>query len=251
MNIKIMKNKPEISDEEIQGYMDFDKLLEEQYRFTQSGTKLKFLKIIGFSSSFLAILFFGWLYFNPKHEEGKVPSGDEKPLKAVDNLISLDSIQSNDSPPLAKDLPEISHLKKPIQQEEIKIPKEKKHEPPQITDSSVKKIDDQKEESIYVQAEPVEGYPQLYQYLNDQLQYPEDGIRDSIQGITTLSITLNEKGQVENIEILKSLGPTFDQEALRLIQNMPPWKPATLNQRPVKSKISIPLTFEIKKIKAK
>jgi hypothetical protein len=54
---------------------------------------------------------------------------------------------------------------------------------------------------------------------------------------------------VEQIEVEQSLGEEFEKESVRLIENMPEWKPAKLDGNPVRSRISIPLTFQIQKMR--
>ena len=104
-------------------------------------------------------------------------------------------------------------------------------------------------ESEYVQAEPAKGYSDLYDFFSTNLEYPADGLKDSIQGVQTISFVINTAGKPEQIQVVNSLGEPFDKESRRLIENMPAWKPATLNGKPVESKISIPITFQIQKVK--
>ena len=73
-------------------------------------------------------------------------------------------------------------------------------------------------------------------------------MKDSIQGIMKISFVINEEGKPVSIRTEESLGKPFDGEAVKLIESMPPWKPALLNGKPVKSRISLPLTFEIRKV---
>jgi TonB family protein len=102
---------------------------------------------------------------------------------------------------------------------------------------------------VYVQAEPREGYAHLYAYFNDNLRYPPQAIKDSIEGIETISFMIDKRGKATNFAITNSLGALFDQEAMRLIRNMPDWNPASLNGEPVASQLSVPLTFQLKRIK--
>jgi TonB family protein len=101
---------------------------------------------------------------------------------------------------------------------------------------------------VYLQAEPLEGYTHLYAYFNENLLYPPQAVKDSVEGIETVSFTIDQQGMPTLITITQSLGPLFDQEAIRLIRQMPAWKPATLNGHPVASQLSVPLTFELKRI---
>lgn len=99
-------------------------------------------------------------------------------------------------------------------------------------------------EAGYVQAEPVRGYPDLYEYLSANLVYPAVALKDSIQGVMTVSFVINKAGHAEQIVVLNSLGPAFDEEVQRLIGGMPAWKPALLHGKPVSSKMSLPVTFQ-------
>jgi TonB family protein len=103
-------------------------------------------------------------------------------------------------------------------------------------------------DDIYLQAEPIEGYEALFEFFRENLKYPQDAIKDSIQGVMKISFVINEEGKPVNIRTEETLGKLFDAEAVKLIESMPPWKPALLNGKPVKSRISLPLTFEIRKV---
>ena len=99
-----------------------------------------------------------------------------------------------------------------------------------------------------MQAEPADGYSALYAYFNSNLVYPSEALKDSIQGVETVSFVINTDGKPEKITIRQSLGEPFEKEARRLIENMPLWKPATLNGKAVPSQMSVPLTFQIQKV---
>jgi TonB family protein len=104
----------------------------------------------------------------------------------------------------------------------------------------------------YISAEPIEGFPALYAYFDRELKYPAEALSDSIQGVESVAFIIDKSGNPGKIEIQQSLGEAFDREVIRLLQNMPPWKPATLDGQPVMSKQSVPFTFRItRKAKAK
>jgi protein TonB len=102
---------------------------------------------------------------------------------------------------------------------------------------------------VFIQAEPVAGYPALYEYFMRELKYPAEAVADSVQGVVSVMFTINAQGKPEKIQVEQSLSPALDREAMRVIANMPAWKPATYNQKPMPSRISLPLTFQIKKIR--
>ena len=98
---------------------------------------------------------------------------------------------------------------------------------------------------IYTEAEPVSGYDDLYAYFEKELKYPADA-SVAAEGDVAVTFVINKKGKPEQIKFINSLGPEFDKEVIRVINNMPGWKPATQNGKPVPAKISQSFTFDVK-----
>lgn len=66
----------------------------------------------------------------------------------------------------------------------------------------------------------------LKKYLKKNLIYPIDAMMEKIEGSVYVKILINEDGYIEDADILQGLGYGCDAEALRLVNNMPDWKPA-------------------------
>lgn len=241
--IRIMNVRPEIPEEEIRSYMDFDIVLRHHREALALRNKNTFIK-----NTLIALLISGailstWIVLTResvplKKESAKSPVIKSEPSPAV---VSSDSVTSEEKVVIKK--PQTPSLVKP----QIQTPLSK--------DSSfISKEKEEKEKDmdpVYSQAEPVDGYPQLYTYFASELKYPQEAMADSVQGVVTVVFTINTEGKPEKISIEQSLGEAFDREAIRVIANMPAWKPASFNGKPVASRISLPLTFKIKTLKEK
>jgi TonB family protein len=235
--IRIMKPKPELSDQEIRSYMDFDGLLVKQKQHTPipvgNGLKWGVLVVLLGSISL-------WWFTQEKgvvHPESPMINEkniEDKPQADQSVVDSTETHQQSKEKVVDGKAPNIEQSPAGQQVQKKGTPETPVPSP---------------QESVYFQAEPVEGYAHLYQYFSAELVYPSLAIKDSVQGVLTVAFTVNTEGKPENIHVTQSLGEVFDQEAIRLIQNMPAWKPATLNNRPVPSKIALPLTFQIQKVK--
>ena len=231
VNIKIMKDKPNLTDEEIYSHKDFEELLRMR---TESGKGLFAPKTnwLGFTTWTVAVigLVTTLVYFvSLKSEVGN----DNIPTNNSSKVLNQDSVSST----------------KTIA---IKEPIEKKTQSTPIKKEIISKKDNEAgtqplKNSQFTQAEPVQGYPALYEYFNHELKYPEGMAKDSIEGVVTVSFAISGDGKPNQIKIANSLGKLFDQECLRVIENMPQWKPATINGKPTETRLSIPLTFTIKK----
>lgn len=238
--IKVMKIKPEITDAEIQSYMNFDRLLEK-HKAISNNNRYQRIAIIAVAVVMTAG---GAWYFNMKtssdqHEQNHGQETSNQQPEQSQTLVPDSAnvlTQEEKSPVIAQQKAE---KQTPSKKENLVKPEPAKTEP------SKKETP----KDVYVQAEPVDGYPQLYQYFRSELKYPEVAMKDSVQGEITVVMTISATGATENIRIENSLGPAFDKEAIRLIANMPKWKAATYNDKPVASTISLPLTFQIKRLK--
>jgi TonB family protein len=230
--IIIMKNSPELSDDEIRRYMNFDQLLAARNTKVKAARRSLAIKIA--VPLLLASAFSVWYFVNHRNTPAREDANNTRTLTSPGNVpdvtvpdsvkVATNSIPETSETPVPRKKPVVKT--KPSEAEPVKIA-------PRASDE-------------YIQAEPMEGYASLYHYLNTELHYPTESLKDSIQGVETVSFTISTDGKPGNIVIVESLGESFDTEARRLIENMPAWKPAILNGIPVESKMSIPLTFQIR-----
>lgn len=85
----------------------------------------------------------------------------------------------------------------------------------------------------------------LLQYLASNIKYPNQAASDGVEGSVVISFVINEKGQVLNPTIIKPIGGGCDEEALRVVGNMPKWTPGSQNGKNVSVKITIPIRFKL------
>lgn len=95
-------------------------------------------------------------------------------------------------------------------------------------------------------AAPVEGFQNLYDYFHMHLSYPQEVVADSIEGVVKVGFLVNPDSSISDLKVLQSLGTILDNEALRLVENMPGWKPAVENGVVISSSFIIPVRFNIK-----
>lgn len=69
----------------------------------------------------------------------------------------------------------------------------------------------------------------LMNFINKTRQYPSKAYRKGIQGRVTCSFVVNTDGSISNIQILKGVERSLNEEALRIIASMPLWNPGKIN----------------------
>lgn len=82
-------------------------------------------------------------------------------------------------------------------------------------------------------------------YLATHIKYPEMALLQGIEGTVIVSFIVNTKGELKNIQVLKSIGGDCEKEALRVVNQMPKWKPGSQNGKPVSINMTIPIKFKI------
>lgn len=104
--------------------------------------------------------------------------------------------------------------------------------------------------SITQQPEFPGGMGKFYDYLAKSCRYPEEAIKNHVQGKVFLSFIVEMDGQLSNIKVERSLGSGTDEEAVRMMTNSPKWSPGYSGDQPVRVKYNIPVNFTLKDDKA-
>lgn len=83
-------------------------------------------------------------------------------------------------------------------------------------------------------------------YLASEIVYPPRAFKYLLQGKVYVHFMINDNGSISNALVVRGLDKDLDKEALRIIRNMPDWKPARKDGEPVPMVFTFPVTFSIK-----
>jgi protein TonB len=89
------------------------------------------------------------------------------------------------------------------------------------------------------------GEDKLEHYFKENIKYPTKAKEMRIEGRVICAFIVNEDGSLSDIKIARSISKEFDEEAIRLIKNMPNWKPGKQNGKAVKVNYSLPIIFNL------
>lgn len=89
------------------------------------------------------------------------------------------------------------------------------------------------------------GTSRLYAYLHENIKYPVVAEEKGIQGMVKVTFMVEKDGTITEIEVVKSVDPLLDKEAVRVIRSMPKWKPGKKNGSTVRMKCTIPISFRL------
>ncbi len=108
---------------------------------------------------------------------------------------------------------------------------------------------EEKEDEIFVFVEEQAGFPggeeARIKYLRDHIKYPEMAKESGIQGTVYLKFVVEKDGSISNVKVLRGIGGGCDEEAVRVLKQMPKWKPAKQRGRPVRVWFNMPIKFTL------
>ena len=118
--------------------------------------------------------------------------------------------------------------------EEIATPEPPKHE---------------EEQKVFDVVEQMPSFPggpaALMQYLSSHVKYPVVAEENGIQGRVTVQFVVEKDGSVSDVKTMKSVDPSLDKEAERVVKSMPKWIPGKQNGSAVRVKYFVPVVFRL------
>ncbi len=107
-------------------------------------------------------------------------------------------------------------------------------------------------DGVYSNAEVMPEFPggqdALANYVNNHVEYPQQAIDDNTTGTVRISFVIDEKGKVTGAQLVNGngakVGKGLDEEALRVVNSMPAWKPGKVKGKTVKTRLELPITFQ-------
>ena len=91
------------------------------------------------------------------------------------------------------------------------------------------------------------GDAKLKEWIKKNMKYPSYAKNNGIEGQVLVVFIVEKDGSISNAEVSWGVDPSLDQEALRIVNKMPKWKPGTQNGVAMRVKYRLPITFMLKK----
>lgn len=103
--------------------------------------------------------------------------------------------------------------------------------------------------SVYDVVEQMPSFPGgisgLRTYLNQNIRYPAEAQETCVQGRVVVSFVVGKDGHISDVTVLRSVDPSLDKEAIRVVRNMPRWTPGKQGGEPVRVRYNVPVSFRL------
>lgn len=102
---------------------------------------------------------------------------------------------------------------------------------------------------IYDQVEQMPTFPggtqEFFNYFGHEMKYPKDAFEKKISGKVVVDFVVEKDGSISNVKINKSIYPSLDAEAKRVVEAMPKWNPGKQDGKLVRVKFTMPVSFSL------
>jgi len=113
----------------------------------------------------------------------------------------------------------------------------------------VEEEEEEEEAQIFTVVESMPDFPggdeARIKYLNENIKYPQMARESGIQGRVFVTFVVEKDGSVTDVRVLRGIGGGCDEEAIRVIKNMPKWDPGKQRGKPVRVQFNMPILFKL------
>ena len=113
------------------------------------------------------------------------------------------------------------------------------------------KSDDDDADEVYVAVDKMPKFPggekAMYKHMSENVSFPQEARDNGISGTVVVRFVVEKDGRVTNVKLLRDIGGGCGQEAVRVIESMPRWKPGRVAGKPVRTEFTMPIEFVLNK----
>lgn len=189
----------------------------------------------------------GWTFFDT--DEDLEAEMDLSPLKRDKDEIPMMLPQEK-----VEELPKSEELH--LVDEDVELSQEQP-EQQEILEKPEKADEEEQPEVVDMYNEPVDfrvvedlpqfpgGASEFMKWLTKNLKYPISAQKRMVKGRVVAQFIVNTDGSVSDLELTEHLDTSCDQEVLRVLRLMPKWQAGMMNAKPCRTKVSIPIIFNM------
>ena len=104
-------------------------------------------------------------------------------------------------------------------------------------------------QEVYEAADKMPSFPggnaALMNYLSQNIKYPVKAEEKGIQGRVLVEYVVGKDGYISDVRVTKSVDPSLDKEAIRVVKGMPKWIPGEIDGEAVTVRYTLPVTFRL------
>ena len=112
-----------------------------------------------------------------------------------------------------------------------------------ISDGDIVDVKGEVLEIVDKDAEYIGGYIAMMNFIQKNMNYPQEAIELNEQGRVYISFIVEKDGSVSSVQLERGVSKSIDREAERLVRMFPEWKPAEMAYGKVRARVRLPINF--------
>ena len=201
-------------------------------------------------------LFIVWRVFEYKSYDKQIVDDLQKTVEVIEEeMVEITKQeQPKSQPPAPK--PQVTQIEIVDNEEEIEeeieidaevsqdeVLEEYDFTPPEIEEEEIV------EAEIFKVVEEMPEFPggaaKMMEFIQKNIKYPMMARESDIQGRVFVNFVVEPDGSITNITVMRGIGGGCDEEALRVVQSMPNWKPGKQRGSAVRCSFTVPIIFKL------
>ena len=110
-------------------------------------------------------------------------------------------------------------------------------------------VEEKEEAEVFTIVDEMPQFPggesKLMEYVSKNINYPQIARESGIQGRVFVGFVVEPDGSISNVKLLRGIGGGCDEEALRVVNSLPKWKPGKNRGKAVRVSYQIPVFFKL------
>ena len=118
--------------------------------------------------------------------------------------------------------------------------------PPPPVEAPKQEVKQEVENKVFTVAEQMPSFKgNVNQWLSQNLTYPAVAAENGIEGRVIVKFVVEKDGRVTDVQVVRSVDPALDREAVNTVKRMPKWNPGMNNGQPARVWFTLPVNFKL------
>ena len=200
-------------------------------------------------------LFIVWRVFEYKSYDKQNLDTFQRQVEVIEEEMVEITKQEMPKPPVQAPKPQVTQIQvveDDVEVEDIELNaevdqdeviEEYVYEAPEIEEEDIQ------EEEVFLSVEENPEFPggpaKLLEYVQKNLKYPMMARESDIQGRVFVGFVVEKDGSITNVKVMRGIGGGCDEEAVRVVQSLPKFKPGKQRGNPVRVAYTLPIVFKL------
>ena len=201
-------------------------------------------------------LFIVWRVFEYKSYDKQIVDDLQKTVEVIEEEMVEITKQEQPKPQPPAPKPQVTQIEIVDNEEEIEeeieidaevsqdeVLEEYDFTPPEIEEEEIV------EAEIFKVVEEMPEFPggaaKMMEFIQKNIKYPMMARESDIQGRVFVNFVVEPDGTITNVTVMRGIGGGCDEEALRVVQSMPNWKPGKQRGSAVRCSFTVPIIFKL------